>query len=205
MQSEDEAVTVTEEMLKNYDREALAADIEHMTLKEKRGVKVKCGKTGRWVPGMIKTVDHSGVLVATVLENGTRSGEHLSWDLVESCLKALEFLLPANFDDRKWTNADELTPKAKAPVKRPAPKEKVKKPAAKRPAASVAASSGLQKKKKKDRAQGDAAPVLKDLQMAAVALGVAVVQVGRMSLEKLCKMIREKVNDVDGADDEDEE
>ena len=54
---------VAEAMLKNYDCESLAADIEHQTLKEKRGVNVLCAQTGKWVAGMIKTVDASGVLV----------------------------------------------------------------------------------------------------------------------------------------------
>ena len=39
---------VAEAMLKNYDRESLAADIEHKTLKEKRRVKVLCAQTGKW-------------------------------------------------------------------------------------------------------------------------------------------------------------
>ena len=115
-------------MLQNYTKEALAADLEVKTLKEKRGVKVLCAETGKWVAGMIKTVDDSGVIVATVGVDGTAAGEFCTWAAVGSCLKAINKQLPANFDVRKWTNADWLTPYAKAPpAPRPAIEKKVKK------------------------------------------------------------------------------
>jgi|AACY02.9.fsa_nt_gi hypothetical protein len=59
MQSDEEDVSVPEAMLKNYDHKALVKDLEHRTLKEKRGVKVLCAKSREWVYGMTKTVDTS--------------------------------------------------------------------------------------------------------------------------------------------------
>ena len=195
---------MAEAMLKNYDREALAADLARRTLRMKRGVKVLCAKSRKWVPGMLKTVDTSGILVATVLENGRASGEFFTWESAESCLKAIKKELPADFDVRKWTSADWLTPKARAPPKpQAATEKKVKKPAARKPAAGVAARPGpAVEKKSTKKAEGSRKPTHMELLLAATALGL---NPGRMSIGKLCKIIRAKINEVDGADDGDAE
>ena len=96
-------------MLPNYGAVDLAAHIAAKKLKVKHGVKVLCASSGEWMFGMIKTVDHSGVLVATVQTNGKRSGEMLDWDAVEAGLMPIKERLPMDFDDRNWTNADWLT------------------------------------------------------------------------------------------------
>ena len=181
------------EVLPNYGPNLLAADIKIQKLRVKHAVKVLCASSGEWMFGMIKTVDHSGVLVATVQPNGRRSGEMLAWDAVEGSLAAIKEHLPADFDDRSWTNEDWLTPKARDPPKPRAPKTKmVAKPASKGEAggAGVRSTGSVQKKKI------GLIPVVK-LRAAAQALGVAA---GSKTAAELCDAMREKLNEIDGAD-----
>ena len=84
------------DVLPNYGAVELAAHIAAKKLKVKHGVKVLCASSGEWMFGMIKTVDHSGVLVATVQPNGKRSGEMLAWDAVEGSLATIKERLPAH-------------------------------------------------------------------------------------------------------------
>ena len=97
------------DVLPNYGPVMLVADIKTQRLRVKHGVKVLCASSGEWMFGMIKIVDHSGVLVATVQTNGKRLGEMLDWDAVEAGLMPIKERLPIDFDDRNWTNADWLT------------------------------------------------------------------------------------------------